>query len=68
MTSEEIIAQFLKEHPNVSKAEWLPEHEILTLWLRDATNPDEPFEKSEFIRYTPTWHLFDDLEQKLLGA
>lgn len=62
-----IIEEYLKRHPEIVKAQWLVEFEDLTLFLRDASNPAEPFGKNEFIPNTATWKLFDDLEQELLN-
>lgn len=67
MACDVFIAEYIKKHPEIIKAEWLPEYKDLTLWLRDTQNPEEPFSKNEFIQGTVTWLLFDKLEQILLS-
>lgn len=64
-TSDEIIRHFLKDHPDFSKVEWLKKEKELTLWFMGNC---EPFSKDEFVRYTHTWNMLDDLEKKLLAS
>ncbi len=61
---DQIIKQFLAANPTYEKVEWDAEHKDLTVYLKGSK---EPFTKNEFIKYTKTWYMLDELEEKLAG-